>query len=90
MASTLLVGILTTTVLSPVGVAVSTTNFPVESSIGIPCESTAQSLFGYGATSKEGVWSQTSRKVIDGQGGGGSVTITTIRTFECAQRPSGK
>jgi hypothetical protein len=88
--STLLVGILTTTVLSPVGVAVSTTNFPVKSSIGIPCEFTAKSLFGYGATSKEGVWSQTSRKTIPGSGGGYDVVITTIRTFECAQRPSGR
>jgi len=86
----ILVGLLTTTVFSPVGVAVSTTTFPVESRIGIPCEYTAKSLFGYGATSKEGVWSQTSRTRVAGQGGSSDITITTVRTFECVEGGLGK
>lgn len=81
----ILIGLLTTTVFSPVGVAVSTTNFPVESRLGIPCEYTAKSLFGYGTTSKGGVWSQTSRTRVAGQGGAGDIVITTVRTFECVE-----
>ncbi len=78
--------ILTTTMISTAGIAITESTFPVESGMGQPCMGLARELFGYDITMKDGKYVKVEKV---GNGNPRTITMTITRTLKCVARPEG-